>query len=273
MITISNVFPPRHLPSCFSPRREPVVMNKLAYHVVVNGKSEEGHWNQRTRDVANVARWIGNQTERAFNWQIVNLADTPIDDFHDSPILYIAGDQPLDFTPEQDAKLRQFVLEGGLILGNPDGNYSANFIKTFQKLGGRLFPAYEMRNLPVTHPIYTSEQFRGPEVSRRPMLGLSNGVRELMICPFTDSGRAWQARAWTTDEAFINAANIFFYVAGKNPRKKGETHIVRAEGSVDSHGKTQAAGRIIRATLILSRRDGFASRRSCTMTTKFPTWP
>ena len=30
-------------------------------------------WNQRPRDVANLARWIGDQNEHYLNWQIVNL--------------------------------------------------------------------------------------------------------------------------------------------------------------------------------------------------------
>ncbi|MCL2646992.1 MAG: DUF4159 domain-containing protein [Phycisphaerales bacterium] len=213
--------------------REPVLMNKLAYSTKLGLKTEEGHWNQRTRDVANVARWIGKQSEHTFNWQIVNLATTPLEDLHDAPILFIAGDQTLDFTPDQDAKLRQYVLEGGLILCNPDGSSGPIFTKSFQRLGARLFPTYEMRTLPATHPIYTSEQFRGPQFSRRPILAISNGARELMICTATDFAKSWQSRAYATDDAFRNTANIFFYITGgKNLRKKGETHIVRPNPAV-----------------------------------------
>ena len=51
----------------------PLVMNKLDYSEA--GKyPEDMHWNQRPRDVANIARWIGRETERELNWQTVNLS-------------------------------------------------------------------------------------------------------------------------------------------------------------------------------------------------------
>ena len=138
-------------------------MNKLDYSAArragVGGRGgapraattddKEPHWNQRPRDVANVARWTGRQIERELNWQIVNL-DAPVDDLHDAPILYIAGNQKLDFSDEQEAKLKQFVEQGGLILGNADCG-SANFVeRRSRRWATRLFPRTSSRRCRTT---------------------------------------------------------------------------------------------------------------------------
>ena len=131
--------------------RAAVMMNKLDYRPAGGDKGREPTWNQRPRDVANIARWVGKQREKDLNWQIVNLR-APVEELHDAPILYISGRDALTFTAEEEAKLRQYVEEGGMILGHADcGNKS--FADSFKNLGQKLFPAYEFRELPSTHPI------------------------------------------------------------------------------------------------------------------------
>src|SRR5438132_827070 len=94
--------------------RAPVMMNKLEYVVDTAGdKPKPPTWNQRPRDVGNIARWTGRQIEKDLNWQIVNL-DVNVDEFHDAPILYISGKDSLQFTKEQEAKLKEFVEGGGM---------------------------------------------------------------------------------------------------------------------------------------------------------------
>ena len=95
--------------------RAPVIFNKLQYDV--NGT--EGNWNERPRDVANLTHWIAKETERDLNWQIVNLSGSA-DELLDAPVLYISGNKALKFTPQEEAKLRQYCEDGGLIVGNPD---------------------------------------------------------------------------------------------------------------------------------------------------------
>ncbi len=146
--------------------REPVAFCKAQYDVVVDGKREEARWNQRPRDIAKMTRWIEKGIERNLNWRILNLKDTPADELQDAPILYLSGDRKLELAPEDVAKLKQFVEDGGMVLGNPDGN-SKIFIDSFRALGTKMFPDYEMRVLPPEHPIYTHEQFRGSEIRKK----------------------------------------------------------------------------------------------------------
>jgi len=80
----------------FARGRAPVAMNKLQYSI--NGT--DANWNERPRDVSNIARWVGKETEHDLNWQISDI-NAPEEDWHDSPILFISGNQTLKFTPQE----------------------------------------------------------------------------------------------------------------------------------------------------------------------------
>jgi hypothetical protein len=210
--------------------RAPVMMNKLQYDV--GGK--EGNWNQRPRDAANISRWVSKQVERDLNWQIVNLKVDP-DELHDSPILYLAGNQALNFSAEEKGKLKQFLEQGGMILANADAG-SRPFVDSLRRLGQELFPQYEFRSLPENHVIYTNQQFPASRWRRRPdVLGMSNGVRELiLILPSGDPARSWQLRdTGRNEEVHQLASNIFLYAVDKqNLRTKGDTYIVNRDPKI-----------------------------------------
>lgn len=210
--------------------RAPVMMNKVIYET--NTKKQVDPWNERPRDVANLAKWMGKSALEGFlNWQIVNL-QVPVSDLHDAPILYMSGSEDLALSNQDIEKLRLFVEQGGMILGNADCG-SKNFTQSFYKLGNKLFPKYEFRKLPPSHPIF-NEQFHAAKWKvRQTVEGLSNGVRELMIIvPETDMGKAWQTESTKVhEESFQLAGNIFLYAVGReNLEHKGDTYIVEAEG-------------------------------------------
>ena len=206
--------------------RSPVIMNKLQYAIFTNGDThKEASWNERARDVANLAKHSGKAIERFLNWQVVDLSAPP-EELHDAPILYISGSKEgLFFSPEEEGKIKKFVEQGGLIVGNADCG-SAQFSNAFRKLGTKLF-ANEFRKLELDHLIY-HENGKAKQ-SFVPMEALSNGARELMILfPTADPARLWQVGAYSGKEQFHNVAlNIFLYTTEKlAPRTKGETYIV-----------------------------------------------
>ena len=214
--------------------RAPVAMNKLDYAAASPDPKKQGPWNQRPRDVANVVRWVGRQSERDLNWQIINL-NSPVSDFLDAPILYVSGNQPLEFDASFKSKLKQYVEQGGLVIGNAD-NGGKDFATAFRKLGQQLFPAYEFRELPAEHPIYTSQQYTRDKWRTKPsVLGLSNGVRELMLLfPQADPAKTWQLQlVGGREELWQLAANIFLYSVDKqNLRNKGETYSIARDDSI-----------------------------------------
>lgn len=224
--------------------RAPVVMNKLEYELTSGAKTTAANWNQRPRDAANLAKFIGKQAERALNWQIVNLK-APVEEMHDAPILYISGNQALAFNDEQAQKLKQFVEDGGLILAQAD-TAAAAFANSFKKLGADLFQ-YEFRPLPAGHAIYTEEQFPAAKWRRKPnVLAMSNGVRELMILlPDGDPARYWQGYdLGGHSEIFELAADIFQYSVDKqNLRNKGETYLIAPDPKIKP-GRTIKLARV-----------------------------
>jgi hypothetical protein len=195
--------------------RAPIVVNKLEYSIDSGGKSVEARWNQRPQDVFNFVSWAGHQLESRFNWQIVNLQGTA-ESLHEAPILYIAGDQSLSFSQADKDKLRLFVQQGGTIVGNGDCD-STPFVKSFQQLGTELFPSYTFRELPPTHPLMSGEQFPATKWARRArLLGLSNGIRELMLLPQWDASRAFQGNNTNTrGEAYQLMDDIALYAVDK----------------------------------------------------------
>jgi hypothetical protein len=216
--------------------RAPVLFNKLQYNTANNTTDDQVPWNQRPRDIAHLTRWISTQTERDLNWQIVNL-DSPAADLLDAPVLFLSGNKPLDFSPQQEAKLREYCQAGGLILGNPDCDNSA-FTDSFRRLGRRLFHEYEFRNLPANHPIFTAEQFPRTSWKSAPtLLGLSNGVRELMLL----TNNSDPARSWQLEETgrhlsdFQLADDIVLYAIGKkNLVEKGDSFALSPDPAIQA---------------------------------------
>jgi hypothetical protein len=223
------------IPTCFgmlflSRGRAPVLFNKLQY----DSAGKEGNWNERPRDIANLTHWISKETERDLNWQIVNLK-AATSDLLDAPVLFVSGNKALQFTPADEAKLREYCEDGGLIMGNPDCQSSA-FTESFLKLGARMFHDYEFRNLPLKDPIYTNEQY--PRSIWKPaptVLALGNGVRELMILTNnSDPARRWQTQETGRNLAdFELADNIVLYaIDKKNLIEKGKTFAANIDPAI-----------------------------------------
>jgi hypothetical protein len=238
--------------------REPVMMNKLRYNVAASPvqaprsgsgpqrptpdvksqepKTLEGYWNQRPRDVANAARYVGKQTERWLNWQIIDASVGSVRDLHDAPILYISGGLPLYLTESDRAKIKAYVESGGMLVFNPDCKdlkftKSVRDLLTNDKTG--LFPQYELKRIPQNHPILAGQIFSFKGKRTPPMSILSNGVRVLAVLFEEDIGRAWQLRDANKAEQFEVMANIYQYAIDKtNFQFKGRTYYVEPDPKI-----------------------------------------
>jgi hypothetical protein len=212
----------------------PVMMDKLSYDVVGTDRGPHqvaapGTWNQRPRDVANLARWMGRQIESPLNWQVVRL-DSP-DDLHDAPILYMAGAQAPRLSPADRDRLRRYVEDGGLVLGHADCSSTA-FAAGFRKLGEELFPGRSFRALPAAHVIYTGENFPRSRWSTKPTVeGLTNGARELMLLlPAGDPAKVWQTQSFPSvarDPWGQLMIDVFLYAVDQQGlRHRGDTYLI-----------------------------------------------
>lgn len=182
--------------------RHPVMMTKLKF---------PGSWDNRPRDVANLARFAGRELERQVNWQVVSI-DHDWQDYFDSPVLYIASHQALQPKDADYLKLRNFVLAGGLIFTQADGS-SASFNEWVPELARHIAPAFKLAPLPENSPIYNIQY----KIASHPqMLGIYNGSRLLLVHSPADLSLAWQGRSTKTKRfAFEIGTNIFVYASGK----------------------------------------------------------
>ena len=186
--------------------RHPILFNKLRY---------DGAWNNFPHDVAHLARYASHELERPLNWQVVNLRRNWFD-WMDCPVLYIAGDTPPSFTDHDYDSLRRFAEGGGTIFTHAD-NGSPLFNKWVEQLVRKIFPKYELMQVPRDHPLYSVVyQMKNPQ----PLLAVSNGSRLLLIHSPTDIANGWQLN-WTDEKkpAFQMGINLFIYAAGKGNLK------------------------------------------------------
>jgi hypothetical protein len=210
--------------------RAPSAIGKIEY-------GQSGAWDQRPRDAANLTRWLGYQTEKYLNWQVIGLTD-PIDGLHDSAMLYLAGGGPVDLSDDEAARLKQYIEEGGILVGNADCG-STEFAASFEALGRKMFPAYTFGALGAGSLIESGEIFK-PRQGREStgLRALSNGVRELMILiPAADPAKYWQRQqVIERPEQFQVMENILVYATDK----LSGLH-VRGRGGFPRWDKTVAA--------------------------------
>jgi hypothetical protein len=103
---------------------------------------------------------------------------------------------------------------------------SDEFNRSIADFAERLFPAYQLTDLPAEHDLY---KLGAIVPTPRPRLqGVSNGVRLLMIHSPSDLSAAWQQRAFASrKDAFELGTNIYLYATGKEKfRNRLDTTLV-----------------------------------------------
>jgi hypothetical protein len=183
--------------------RHPILMNKLRY---------DGYWANRPRDVANLARFGSRELERPLNWQVVPIT-RDWTDWTDSPILYIASHKSVKLSDDEVDKIRNFVDAGGLLFTQADGN-AVEADQWARALAKKLFPLYEMKDLPDDHPIYNILYKPSPHPKLR---AVSNGARLMMVHSPTDITQYWQMRQDKSRRSLFELGmNLYLYASGKS---------------------------------------------------------
>jgi len=185
--------------------RYPVLANKLKYR---------GRWNSRPRDLANLTRWLSWNFERPVSWQVVDV-DAPIQEMHDAPILYISGAGACEFSDQEITKLRDYVLQGGLILAEASAN-SGDFTIDMQACYRRMLPEMDLARIPQTDAVYTA-QYKPAGIAG--LMSVNNGLRHLVIHSPKQLSHALQAGHTPSDQennaVFELLANIYLLATDK----------------------------------------------------------
>ena len=163
-------------------------------------------------DACNLTAYVRRTLHWPVGWQ--RLSATDLTAVGEAPILYIAGpaevwakDSP-KITPEFAARVRKFVLEGGVLLaGGPDEKATQAAASVLQAL----LPEFKAAPLPEDHPVFTLRQ-PIPKDKRPKITGLTDSIRTAVFILDQDLSGAWHANQQTEQpQAFDLAANLALY--------------------------------------------------------------
>ena len=101
--------------------------------------------------IVGLREWAGTNLKIAPRPEAIEIMDERI---YDYPILYIVEPGFMELTDEQALRLREYIARGGFIfLDDFWGEYEyQNVQEQFQKI----LPEYEIKDLPLSHPIFHS---------------------------------------------------------------------------------------------------------------------
>lgn len=212
----------------------PVVRSAFALLFLSRGRSPifaskleiPGHdWNNRPRDLANLAAWVSDTVEQKMNWQVIAI-DNPVEDWLDAPMLYLTGAEPLKLDDKQKAKLKSYIDLGGLLIVAADAN-SAQFVDSIEKLLAELYPRYPMQMIAdddelasIVFPI---------QPLRLGAKSIHNGARHLaIVLGGRDVPWTWHAQAHTDPAPWQFMINVYHYASEKGRiRNRLEDHVLR----------------------------------------------
>jgi hypothetical protein len=232
----------------------PVLINKLEYGPRGPGgkETQSQDWNRHHNDVRNLTQLISNLEKwpRLLNWQVVDVSRADVADLMQAPILYLHGTEAPQFTPEEIALLKEYILQGGFIFA-VRGCRSAAFDEGFRDLVTRMYPPSEapLRLLDGTHPVFRSEYPLIDNETKKPtaeLWGVDVGCRTSIMYSPDDISCLWDK--WTSfdlprrpkallpmiTKATRVGVNVVAYVTGRellNKWDRGE--IVVKEKTVD----------------------------------------
>ncbi|HEX3871557.1 MAG TPA: DUF4159 domain-containing protein [Pirellulales bacterium] len=173
--------------------RRPILISKLKHAPIDD-------WNHHRTDLGNLTAYVEQRWKRDLTWQIIDVAHASPDDLLQSPVLFLSGRLPPEFSDRQVQNLREYVDRGGFLFAEACCG-GQEFDRGFRKLMQRMFPEpeHELRLLPPEHPVWTAEE-RVEAKYLRPLWGVDIGCRTSVVyCP-DDLGCYWEIARMGRDD-------------------------------------------------------------------------
>ncbi len=157
--------------------RRPVLISKL--------QRDSDDWQRLRHDVANLTQYTEKKWKIPLTWQVVDARTATVDDYAQTPVLFLSGEDKLDFNPQQVKALRDYVEQGGFIFADACCD-QGDFDISFRKLMRDMFPEPQLRLQPLDpeHPIWDIEETPDPRFIRpdgRWLEGINVGCRTSVI--------------------------------------------------------------------------------------------
>lgn len=144
--------------------RRPVVIGRLMHQGEAAGGSED--WNLHRRSIQNLVGRVERQWKRDLAWQTLDLRQSTVVDLLEAPVLFLSGSQALRLSPDDEAKLKEYINQGGFLFAEAcdgDGCDGKQFDADFRALVKRLFPESQLRKLPPDHAVWYAQERINPK--------------------------------------------------------------------------------------------------------------
>ena len=108
-----------------------------------------GDWYANPTSLRNLLRAVRTRTALAIDTveRTVTLRDPAVMDYD---MLHVTGHGTMTLAPDEIARLRQYVLQGGFV--HVDDNYGLD--SSFRQIARQAFPDRALVDVPLSHPIY-----------------------------------------------------------------------------------------------------------------------
>jgi hypothetical protein len=130
-----------------NPPQPPVMLTKIR-------SSDEEDWARTPNDLKGLLESLSGELNVNFTSNVKTFAQVSTDP-RENPVLYRSGYKAFELSPEEVARLREYIKNGGTIVfnslvGNPDAYRSA------QQAARQILPEFPLYRLRMDHPIFRS---------------------------------------------------------------------------------------------------------------------
>lgn len=228
----------------------PVLVNKLKYGPRDPRRKEVlgDDWNRHRRDVRNLVDLISGSPKwpKLLTSQDLDIGKAVesggVNALLQAPVLFITGEESLDFAPEELKLLKEYLQEGGFIFAAPTCN-ATKFEVAFRDLVQKIMPPGEgeLKRLTQDHPVFQSEH--PIQADSTPLYGVDFGCRTSIMYSPEDLGCLWDYwsrvdppnRNVNLKTRIIRATqigvNVMAYATGREPPAKPDAPQTVAENT------------------------------------------
>jgi hypothetical protein len=149
----------------------------------------DGDWNNRPYAMAGLGSVLKEDVRQVWDFRVVDIK-SPVDTWNLERVILLTGSQAPKFSDEDIARLRTFVLRGGMLLSCAEGGKAGEgFNKGMEEAYARMFPRYKLQQWSPVVKAFGRQSKAEPDKHTRM---ISNGVRALAIHCDSDLTLAWQ---------------------------------------------------------------------------------
>mgnify|MGYP001825467929 CR=1 FL=1 len=260
-------FPPFRRASVFPCRRVvPVLLLAMAMQGQGQGTGKDTYgkdvyWNATPNDVNNLLKSMKSQVDANFQMDIRTLGQVSTDPSN-NPILYRTGHYNFSYTPEERQKLREYLLNGGMIIYNT-GLGSQPFYRSVMRELREICPEQPAQRLTSDHPIFHSYYdvdrveytqavhaagFKGDEPWFE---AVEINCRVVALVSRWGMAVGWQGtvkeeyQAYRAQSAFRLGVNIMTYASAMRAWAKNAAQSMTFVDKLDSYTDTMGVGQVV----------------------------